>query len=299
MLMFHAEMVPPDEANTTTNTSPSSPTSYATFLASRPPSYETEAIGQIIALAPQASNLPLHIVHLSATEAIPMLRRAREQGVRITAETCFHYLALAAEDVPDGDTRYKCCPPVRGRANREQLWAELLKREDSVVGTVVSDHSPCTPDLKHLPPDIPGSAGDDGSGKTGDFLQAWGGISSLGLGLSLLWTEGQPRGVTLEDIVAWCCVNTAKQVGLDHRKGAFEVGKDADIVVFDEALEWTVGPEDLRFRNKCSPYQGRKLKGQVKETWVRGVKVWDSKAGFGGSPQGQLILEPRRHSTPR
>src|ERR1700733_8255851 len=159
ILMFHAEMIPPEAGSTAGDvqaslppTSPTGPlSSYSTFLASRPPAFETHAIQEMISLAHLAPNLPLHIVHLSAVEAIPLLRKAREDGIKITAETCFHYLTLAAEEVAEGDTRHKCCPPIRSSLNRDGLWSEL-SNENSVIQTVVSDHSPCTPDPK-LPPE--------------------------------------------------------------------------------------------------------------------------------------------------
>src|ERR1700710_3040484 len=163
--MFHAEMIPPISASVGDDVqhslpplAPSGPLeAYQTFLDSRPPSFETYAIEEIISLAHLAPNLPLHIVHLSAIEAIPMLREARANGMSITAETCFHYLSLAAEQIQEGDTRHKCCPPIRNQANQDGLWDELLDLEDSVLKTVVSDHSPCTPNLKLLPSHLPGS----------------------------------------------------------------------------------------------------------------------------------------------
>jgi len=306
--------------------------SYTTFLNSRPPSFETYAIEEILSLAHLAPNLPLHIVHLSAVEALPLLRTAREQGVRITAETCFHYLALAAEGVAEGDTRHKCCPPIRTQSNQDGLWDELKQCKsaysplglqhlsssslssmnnfpmtppnesaiggaaphDSVIQTVVSDHSPCTAGLKLLP----SSAKADGEG---DFFQAWGGISSVGLGLPILWSQASKRNITIVDIVRWCSTNTARQVGLEAVKGDIAVGLDADLIVFDPETEWTVSHREMLFRNKCSPYEERKLKGVVRETWLRGQKVFERDNGFTiidgqkeASPVGKLLLERRR-----
>jgi len=251
VVMFHAEMIPPiaasvgdDVQHSLPPLAPSGPLSrYQTFLDSRPPSFETYAIAEIIALAEEAAvpPPPLHIVHLSAVDALPLVRAARARGLRLTAETCFHYLSLAAEAVADGDTRHKCCPPIRERANQDALWEELLRPDDPAVKTVVSDHSPCTPNLKLLPSRYPGSTGREGcDGDEGDFFAAWGGISSVGLGLSILWTEGRSRGVTIEDVVKWCCKNTAKQVGLEHQKGDIGVGFDGDIAVFDDMAEFIV-----------------------------------------------------------
>lgn len=315
-LMFHAEMVPPitaadsDQAQT-----PEGPVeAYSTFLASRPSSYETSAVEEILSLAHLAPNLPLHIVHLSAMEAIPLLRKAREQGIPITAETCFHYLSLAAEEIRDGDTRHKCCPPIRSQMNQDSLWDELERHADEgVIKTVVSDHSPCTPDLKLLPSHVPGphDCKEDAAAVAidkdqGSFFSAWGGISSVGLGLPILWTElSRRKGLTaspedtntkraLQDIVRLCCANTAAQVGLERQKGDLLPGFDADICVFDDTAEWVVEPSTMLFRNKCSPYQGRTLRGQVRETWLRGEKIFSRDEGFGSkTPAGSLLLEKR------
>ncbi|KAL8713970.1 MAG: hypothetical protein Q9220_002116 [cf. Caloplaca sp. 1 TL-2023] len=306
ILMFHAETIPPisdsvgdDVQHSLPPLAPIGPLDeYATFLASRPSSFETYAIAEILSLAHIAPHLPLHIVHLSAIEAIPLLREAIAYGVKITAETCFHYLSLAAENVKNGDTRHKCCPPIRTKSNQDGLWDELLQ-DGGCIQTVVSDHSPCTPNLKLLPSSISGSETSDINSKDtgkGDFFSAWGGVSSVGLGLSILWTEGQRRGISIEDVVQWCCKNTAKQVGLENCKGDLAVGYDGDIAVFDDEAFFDVGEEAMLFRNKCSPYQGMRLQGVVKETWVRGNRIWERDGtGFGKEgPRGQLLLEKRR-----
>ncbi|EKG12860.1 Amidohydrolase 1 [Macrophomina phaseolina MS6] len=301
--MFHAEMIPPIAASVGDDVQVSGPplqpsgplTTYQTFLDSRPPSFETYAITEILSLAHLAPQLDLHIVHLSAVQAIPMLRDARARGVRVTAETCFHYLSLAAEAVQEGDTRHKCCPPIREQANQDGLWAELQRPDDSVIKTVVSDHSPCTPDLKLLPAGLAADPHRVG-GADGDFFSAWGGISSVGLGLSILWTEGHARrNVTIEDVVRWCCRNTAKQVGLDGCKGDLGVGFDGDIAVFDDEATFVVEPSTMLFRNKCSPYEHKTLRGVVTETWLRGCKVFSRADGFveKAGPMGKLLLEPR------
>ncbi|KAB8075392.1 hypothetical protein BDV29DRAFT_108761 [Aspergillus leporis] len=312
-IMFHAEMVPPITASEADQPqTPEGPLeAYSTFLASRPSSYETCAVEEILSLAHLAPKLPLHIVHLSAMEVIPLLRKARAEGIPITAETCFHYLSLAAEDIRDGDTRHKCCPPIRSQRNQDALWAELERHvEDGVIQTVVSDHSPCTPDLKLLPSHVPGhctSKGDATSEKNnGSFMSAWGGISSVGMGLPILWTElSRRKGLTsapedtntkraLQDIVRLCCANTAKQVGLERQKGDLVPGFDADICVFDDSAEWVVEPSTMLFRNKCSPYQGRTMRGMVRETWLRGQKIFSRNGGFSSkTPSGTLLLEKR------
>ncbi|KPI35232.1 Allantoinase [Cyphellophora attinorum] len=286
---------------------------YRTFLDSRPPVFETCAIEEIISLAPIAPQLPLHVVHLSAMEAIPLLRAARASGVNITAETCPHYLSLAAEQIANGDTRHKCCPPIRTQSNQDTLWDELVRHTaEGVIKTVVSDHSPCTPDLKLLPGTVPGHVAPTkppSGAKDGDFFSAWGGISSVGLGLPILWTEMSRRGLTtttqfdtaITNLVTWCATNTAHQVGLERSKGDLAVGFDADFCVFDPEQKWTVEPSTMLFRNKCSPYQGREMVGMVKQTILRGRTIYDrglskeSHGGFVGKQcEGRLLLEPRK-----
>ena len=323
ILLFHAEMVPPTsfsigdkvQESSSPFVSTGSQSNYSTFLASRPPSFETCAISEILNLAPLAPRLSLHIVHLSAQEAFPLLRAARAAGIPITAETCPHYLALTAESVPDGDTRHKCCPPIRNAANQDALWAELTRPHDSVIQTVVSDHSPCTPNLKLLPATIPGAPTPTtpsapttnitttvtaAAPLSGDFFAAWGGVSSVGLGLSILWTAGLARhAITLLDVAAWCCARPAAQVGLAHRKGALAVGLDADVAVFDPTARFVVTPKHMRFRHPCSPYHGRELVGVVHETWLRGRKIYVRGGEGEGAesevlgPWGELLLEPR------
>lgn len=314
-VMFHAEMIPPVTASVGDDVQwslpPLQPTGpldkYQTFLDSRPSSFEIYAILEILSLAHLAPRLPLHIVHLSAIEAIPMLREARAKGINITSETCFHYLSLAAEKIQDGDTRHKCCPPIRSEANQDGLWKEMLDIDDSVIKTVVSDHSPCTPNLKLLPSHVPGAEEPktasccSNTGK-GDFFNAWGGISSVGLGLSILWTEAMRRSLdadeTILNIVNWCCVNTAKQVGLEHRKGELKVGMDGDICVFNDQGTFEVQPNTMLFRNKCSPYEGRTLTGFAKATYLRGRRIHTRDGGFkkGAKPSGELLLEPRKRA---
>ncbi|KAI2624499.1 allantoinase [Xylaria nigripes] len=330
-LMFHAEMVPSvaDSVGDAVQTSeaPLAPheklKEYQTFLDSRPPSFETYAIDEILSLAHLANKLHLHIVHLSAIQAIPLLKEARKNGINITAETCFHYLGLAAEKVEDGDCRYKCCPPIREQINQDGLWEEL-QAEDSCIRTVVSDHSPCTPELKLLPPRLQKKTArplmhhsDSGidmradleleskDGKSeGDFLAAWGGISSVGLGLPILHTSAKKRAAagfkstpTIIDMVRLCSQATAKQVGLSHRKGGLKTGMDADVCVFDDAEEWVLLSHGMHWKNRCSPWEGHHFTGRVRETWLRGRKVFEyggANGGFVGKlPSGEAIVEKR------
>ncbi len=309
-LMFHAEMIPPIADSVGDDVQWSLPplapigplNEYKTFLASRPTSFEIYAISEILDLAHLAPHLPLHIVHLSAIEAIPLLREAREAGVKVTAETCFHYLSLAAEKISNGDTRHKCCPPIRTQANQDGLWDELLREDDSVIKTVVSDHSPCTPGLKLLPPHLNGNQlptpPSEDDKEPGNFFSAWGGVSSVGLGLPILYTSAleNKRAITAEDIARWCCANTARQVGLEKSKGQLAVGFDGDLCVFEDETEWVVGAngEGMLFRNKVTAYQGKKMKGCVRETWLRGRRIYERGKGFADAkPGGTLLLEPR------
>jgi allantoinase len=236
---------------------------YADFLASRPPDAEADAVELVIGAA-RRTGARAHIVHLSAGESLPLLAEARGAGVRITAETCPHYLAFTADDVPDGATAFKCCPPIRDAANRDALWRGLA---DGLIGAVVSDHSPCTSELKRL--------------DTGDFGAAWGGIAGLQVGLPAVWTAARERGVPLADVVRWMASGPADLVGL-RRKGRIAEGADADLVVFAPAEEFTVDAAELRHRNPVSAYDGVRLRGVVREVWLRGEPVGDL-------PRGRLV----------
>lgn len=414
-LMFHAEMLPPVAASVgdavQQSDSPAQPAgeldSYSTFLDSRPPLFETCAVEEILSMAHLAPQLHLHIVHLSATECVPILRKARQDGINITAETCFHYLGLASDNIPDGDTRHKCCPPIRSQTNQDKLWDELSD-PNGCIKTIVSDHSPCTPELKLLPPHLQtvfqdgprpairhfdsgidmappegeqqkegAVAIDSGVSVTpvetdqgtvegkealptnallsvstllneeekraaltadsavdvalpqqeqtevrhsladsipqinlpatdknqGDFFAAWGGISSVGLGLPILHTTASARAArgdaapTILDIVRMCSQATARQVGLAHRKGGLRAGMDADVCVFDDADVWTLRAGDMRWKNRVSPWEGHAFTGRVHETWVRGRRVFQlggGNAGFVGAvPVGEAIVERR------
>ncbi|GAA5916731.1 hypothetical protein JCM6882_005791 [Rhodosporidiobolus microsporus] len=288
LFLFHAELDEPVPASSSTcndsqphdhsshSHSTPDPSAYSTFLTSRPQSLETRAIDLIIRCAAQHPTLRTHIVHLSASSALPTLRHAREElKLPLTVETCFHYLTLSAEQIARGETLYKCCPPIREEDNRDKLWAALIAGD---IDFVVSDHSPCVTELKKL--------------EEGDFLGAWGGIGGLGLGLSLLWTEGRKRGVEMARVVEWVSQRPARQVGLEGKKGVLSVGADADLVVFDPEEEFTVTKSELHFKNRASPYEGLTLTGAVQSTYLRGEKVYDRKSGFKdvGEPRGGLLL---------
>jgi allantoinase len=227
---------------------------YADFLRSRPRGAENVAIAQVIERA-RWTGARVHVLHLSSSDALPMLRSARRDGVRISVETCPHYLTFDAETIRDGATEFKCCPPIREAENRERLWRGLA---DGAIDFVVSDHSPCTPELKRF--DI------------GDFGVAWGGIASLELGLPAVWTAARARGHTLVDVVRWMAEAPADVVGL-RRKGRIALGGDADLCVFAPDQAFIVDPSRLHHRHPVTPYAGRPLAGVVRGTWLRGNEV--------------------------
>ncbi|MER5903949.1 allantoinase AllB [Streptomyces mirabilis] len=239
---------------------------YADFLASRPRDAEDTAIGNLIAQA-ERLHARVHVLHLSSSDALPLIADAKRAGVRITVETCPHYLTLTAEEVPDGASEFKCCPPIREAANQDLLWQALA---DGTIDCVVTDHSPSTADLK-----------------TDDFATAWGGISGLQLSLSAVWTEARKRGHGLEDVVRWMSTRTARLVGLDSRKGAIAVGRDADFAVLAPDETFTVDPAALQHRNRVTAYAGRTLSGVVKSTWLRGERIVSD--GEFGAPRGELL----------
>jgi allantoinase len=246
------------------------PTNYQTFLSSRPRAAENEAVELMIRLAREFGTR-VHIVHHSSADALPMLRDAKARGLKITAETCPHYLHFASEEIPEGATEFKCCPPIRERENREKLWRAL---GDGTIDMIVSDHSPCPPELKLR--------------ESGDFLQAWGGISSLQFRLPAAWTDAQRRGFTISDLVEWTCHAPAKLVGFEKRKGSIAVGSDADIAIWNPTRNFRVEPELIHHRHKLTPYEGNVLRGVVETTFLRGRKIYD-RGELIGNPAGVFL----------
>ena len=264
MLIVHAELPGSIKADG------DSSGQYAHFLASRPRAAENEAVALMIRLS-REFDTRVHIVHLSSAEAIPMIREARNAGVKITAETCPHYLHFAAETIPAGATEFKCCPPIRERDNREELWDGLRQ---GTIDFIVSDHSPCPGEMKLR--------------ESGDFMQAWGGIASLQLRLPVVWTEARRRGFSLLDVTRWLCANPAQQVSFETFKGAIAVGHDADLVIWSPDDQFSVSAASLYHRHKLTPYEGELLNGVLHQTFLRGKKIYD-RGHFSTSPLGHML----------
>ncbi|HET8933626.1 MAG TPA: amidohydrolase family protein, partial [Polyangiales bacterium] len=239
--------------------------------ASRPSTWEDAAIAQLIRLC-RDTRCHVHIVHLSAASSLPQLKAAKDEGLPISVETCPHYLCLEAESIPDGATEYKCAPPIREHENREALWRGLF---EGVIDFVVTDHSPCTPQLKQR--------------ERGHFHDAWGGIASLQLGLANVWTHARQRGASLSDLSRWTSGAPARFAGLAQRKGSIAAGHDADLVVWDPDASFTVQPEQLFFKHRVSPYLGAQLLGAVRQTFLRGALVFDGQK-HPGQALGQLLI---------
>jgi allantoinase len=234
---------------------------YMSYLATRPPEAEVSAIGMVVRLARELG-ARVHIVHIASAEAAAEIGRAKDDGVQITAETCPHYLTFAAEHVPDGATEFKCAPPIRESHHREALW-EALDR--GVLDLVATDHSPAPPAMKC----------------PGDFMRAWGGIGSLEMSLAAVWSgvvrraRAANRAAETVSMARWMSEQPAALAGLGARKGRIAPGYDADLVVWDPGVEFTVDASELQQRHKITPYAGLRLRGQVKTTFVRGARVWD------------------------
>lgn len=224
---------------------------YADYLASRPVAAEHAAIALLVRLLDWCPT-PVHIVHLSSASSLHLVQDARARGLPLTVETCPHYLTFAAEEIPDGATEYKCAPPIRAAAEREALWVALL---NGAIDQVASDHSPCLPSMK---------------GSTGDFSTAWGGIGSLQLALSAVWTGARARGALPTRIAGWMSSAPARLTGLSGRKGLLKAGHDADIVIWDPEASFTVNPATLLHRHPQTPYAGRSLFGVVRATYAGG-----------------------------
>ena len=242
---------------------------YSCYVESRPREAENEAIELMIGLCREFGTR-VHIVHLSSSDAVSMLADARREGLPITVETCPHYLYFAAEEVPDGACQFKCAPPIRERDNNERLWTAL---KAGAIDLVATDHSPCPPAMKQL--------------DAGDFAAAWGGIASLQLGFSAVWTGARARGISGARVASWMATAPARLAGL-QRKGRIEAGCDADLAVFRPDAEFVVDPASLYHRHKVTPFAGRTLRGVMARTWLRGELIQED-GQMVGKPRGRVL----------
>ncbi|MFT3696452.1 MAG: allantoinase AllB [Kofleriaceae bacterium] len=268
-LLVHAEVAGPIDA-VAASLATADPHRYATYLASRPPAAEEEAIKLVTGLC-RSTKARTHIVHHSAASALSLLKAARAEGLPLTAETCPHYLHFTAEAIPDGATPFKCAPPIRDAANREALWAALA---EGTLDFVASDHSPCSPALKAI--------------EVGDFVAAWGGVAGLQLALSVIWSEASARGHTLRDLVRWMCEGPARLAGFTGRKGSLQAGADADLVIFDTESHQHITSEKIHHKHRVSPYVGETLRGVVHATYLRGQRIAEAGRVIAGE-QGALL----------
>ena len=266
-LLVHAELPEPIDA-ATANLADADWSRYETYLRSRPQEAEVAAIRLVLSLC-REYKFRLHIVHLSASQALPELRAARSEGLPVSVETCPHYLRLTAEMIPKGATLFKCAPPIRGQENCERLWQAL---RDGTIDFMATDHSPCPPEMKRL--------------EEGNFRSAWGGIASLSVALPVMHTAASERGFTLTDIARWMAEGPSKLVGCQTSKGRIAAGYDADLVVFEPESEFVVRADQLHFRHRVSPYVGQKLRGVVRATYLRGRLVF-KEGEFPGEPAGR------------
>ena len=268
-LLVHAELPGPVDA-ATRRLAGADWSKYTTYLQSRPDEAELSAIQLMISLC-REYHFRLHIVHLATSQALDMLRAAKSEGLPVSVETCPHYLHFSSDKIPDGQTLFKCAPPVRSQENREKLWQGL---QEGVIDLVATDHSPCPPEMKRI--------------DERNFRSAWGGISSLSLALPVMWSEASGRGFTLMDIARWMAEGPARLAGSEPQKGRIAKNFDADFVVFEPEAEFTATEDRLFYRHRVSPYLGEKLCGVVKATYLRGECVFaDGK--FPGEPGGREL----------
>lgn len=247
------------------------PRDYMAYLRSRPKSWEDRAVELMISLCEEFQT-PVHIVHLSAASSLDQIRKAKAKGLPLTVETCPQYLYFCAEEIPNGNTLFKCAPPIRERENNELLW-EALK--DGTIDFIVTDHSPATPDLKKI--------------DSGNLKEAWGGIASIQFSLSVCWTAAKKRNMGLEELASLMSKNVAAFIGYGNQKGKIKEGYDADLTVWDPEEQFVVKAADIHYRHQISPYVGESLFGVVKQTYLSGKKVFEN-GKFVSSPAGKTLL---------
>ena len=253
-LLVHCEL---DEFvdNTSLN---QNPRSYQAYLKSRPASWEDKAIAMMIGLCRETESR-VHIVHLSSASSIEQIRAARNEGLPLTVETGQHYLFFDAESIPDGDTRFKCAPPIRERKNNDQLWRALM---DGTIDFIATDHSPAPPELKEV--------------ESGDFKKAWGGIAGLQFALPVVWTAAKSKGLSIAQVAKWLNENPSRFIKCDSSKGKIKKGYDADIITWDPEKKFIVDAKKIQHRHKLTPYEGNELSGVVMQTYVNGIKVYNN-----------------------
>ena len=274
-LLAHCEVPGPIEDAAKRRPADASRRAYQTWLESRPRAAENDAIKLLLRLGGEFG-ARIHIVHLSSTDAIPQLQKAKATGQQVSVETCPHYLTFTSEEIPDGATQFKCAPPLRERENREKLWASL---REGTIHLIATDHSPCPPEMKRQ--------------EIGDFLDAWGGIASLQLTLPAVWTEARRRGFSLTHLAKWLCQAPATLAGLANKKGSIAPGRDADLVIWNPEASFKVDPAQLHHRHKLTPYAGRDLMGIVEATFLSGVKIFE-RGNFCTAPAGKVLLRGQR-----
>lgn len=265
-LLAHAEIV-----DALIHPDMSTPQHYRSYMESRPALFELAAIDLLIRLCREYQT-PVHIVHLATVEALPMIRAAKAEGLPLTVETCPHYLYFHADEIADGQTVFKCAPPIRYEANRAALCAAVA---EGVIDTIGSDHSPCPPEMKSL--------------DAGDFFAAWGGICGLQLSLPVTWTVGQSQGWTPSLLAEKLSSRPAEIFGFGDCKGKLAPDFDADLVVWIPEQSFKVNGSQLLHRHATTPYEGRKLSGVVRQTFVRGRKIFD--VGIVDDPSsGRIVI---------
>lgn len=267
-LLAHAEL---DEMHEGITAFEKNPTDYKAYLNSRPKIWEDKAVEMMINLC-EEFNCPVHIVHLSSADSLDQIKDARIKGLPLTVETCPQYLYFCAEEIPNGNTLFKCAPPIREKANNEKLWNAL---KDGTIDFIVTDHSPATPDLKKI--------------ESGNLKEAWGGIASIQFSLPVVWTAAKKHGFAINEIAALMSTHVAKFIGFEESKGQLKKGFDADIVVWDPNRKFIVSSEDIHYRHKISPYVGEELNGVIKQTYVGGKKVFEN-GNFLSLPEGKILL---------